>query len=464
MNQRISSLSVTNSGLKTVFSKAKVIRYVEKDCLAAIQALFSSGLIECLVNQALVPATSLVYDEKTDQYHIEQDRIEPASYPYEWSPEMLRSAGLVVLKVNSLANKFGFELIDSHPFNVVFRYSSPLFVDIGSFARRSSDSWRAEEEFVESYINPLKLIKHGHVNLFRHIFLISGTCCGREISHITSSFGRTFPLWIYKALRTLKYLYKNSAQVSHDSALIPKHPDWLSKAVLGIVRSSFLPGRSTQTRYLERRLASIKLQVNSTWGNYHDGSQLINAEDEVNPSQRYQAAIDIINRLDVRSAIELAGNQGALSEALLGSTKLTKVICTDYDPVAVDKMHYRSRNKGLNMSYCCFDFMCDARELLYPERAIRLRCSLVIALAVTHHLVLTQNYDINRVLDQILMYTDEYVMIEFMPLGLWNGQHAKPVPSWYNRTWFEHALMKKCDLLESHDLEKNRILYVAKRS
>jgi hypothetical protein len=92
-----------------------------------------------------------------------------------------------------------------------------------------------------------------------------------------------------------------------------------------------------------------------------------------------------------------------------------------------------------------------------PER---LRSDLVIALAVTHHLVLSQNFPLREVLRTMAGYTRRFAMVEFMPMGLWNGHTAPPVPGWYTQDWFHRIFAEFFDSITVEKLEENRILFV----
>jgi hypothetical protein len=84
----------------------------------------------------------------------------------------------------------------------------------------------------------------------------------------------------------------------------------------------------------------------------------------------------------------------------------------------------------------------------------------VVALAITHHLLLGQNLAIEHVLKIIAAFSRRYVFIEFMPKGLYNGRFAPPVPAWYSLDWFRNALQAEIDILLEEKLEENRILFV----
>jgi hypothetical protein len=58
------------------------------------------------------------------------------------------------------------------------------------------------------------------------------------------------------------------------------------------------------------------------------------------------------------------------------------------------------------------------------------------------------------------MYSKRYVFIEFMPLGLWNGKSAPPVPLWYNLDWHRNSFQNYFSIILEEKIEENRILFV----
>lgn len=88
------------------------------------------------------------------------------------------------------------------------------------------------------------------------------------------------------------------------------------------------------------------------------------------------------------------------------------------------------------------------------------KSDIVMALAVTHHLILTQQYQINDIFNTLKSYSNKYVFVEFMPLGLWNGHNNPTVPDWYTVDWFKEHFEKYFKLLKIDHYEKNRILFI----
>ena len=110
------------------------------------------------------------------------------------------------------------------------------------------------------------------------------------------------------------------------------------------------------------------------------------------------------------------------------------------------------------------DVMCDLSlfgyENCFPYSEGRYKSDAVVALALTHHLLLSQNLSIDYIFWIMAKYTRRYACIEFMPLGLWaEGSDLPPVPSWYTVDWFRENFKRYFRLHLEEKLEKNRILF-----
>lgn len=89
---------------------------------------------------------------------LEHERIPFVSYPYEWPFSMLRDAALLQLDVNLAAIEEDMIAKDASPYNVQFKGSKPVFVDVGSFERlRDGEPWAAYRQFCMLYLYPLLL-------------------------------------------------------------------------------------------------------------------------------------------------------------------------------------------------------------------------------------------------------------------------------------------------------------------
>ena len=100
---------------------------------------------------------------------LEHERIPFISYPYEWTFGMLRSAAILHLEVLLAALDEGFTTKDGYAFNVQFRGSSPVFIDIGSFEPVGDGGpWVGYRQFCQTMLYPLMIEAHLGIPFQRH--------------------------------------------------------------------------------------------------------------------------------------------------------------------------------------------------------------------------------------------------------------------------------------------------------
>lgn len=89
---------------------------------------------------------------------LRHERVPLISYPYEWTPGMLRDAALLQLDLLLAALDEDMILKDSTPYNVQFTGAKPVFLDIGSFEPlRPGEPWVGYRQFCSLFLYPLML-------------------------------------------------------------------------------------------------------------------------------------------------------------------------------------------------------------------------------------------------------------------------------------------------------------------
>src|SRR3954447_9970070 len=89
---------------------------------------------------------------------LRHERIPFVSYPYEWTPGMLRDAALLQLDLFLAALDEDVVIKDATPYNVQFHGAKPVFVDVGSFEPlREGEPWVGYRQFCELFLYPLML-------------------------------------------------------------------------------------------------------------------------------------------------------------------------------------------------------------------------------------------------------------------------------------------------------------------
>ena len=87
---------------------------------------------------------------------LRHERVPFISYAYEWPFSMLQDAALLQLELNQRALKAGLALKDATPYNIQFRGTRPVFIDVGSFEKlRPGEPWIGYRQFCMQFLYPL---------------------------------------------------------------------------------------------------------------------------------------------------------------------------------------------------------------------------------------------------------------------------------------------------------------------
>jgi hypothetical protein len=149
---------------RVFYSGERVYRALSKEGLEDFKALQGTKLFERFTADGRLVQTKLAEGAaevpgllaKDCAGVLEHERIPFISYPYEWPFSMLKEAALLQLDLNLAALEEGMILKDSTPYNVQFKGSKPVFVDIGSFERlRDGEPWVGYRQFCMLYLYPL---------------------------------------------------------------------------------------------------------------------------------------------------------------------------------------------------------------------------------------------------------------------------------------------------------------------
>ena len=446
------SLSGADPVGRLYFDGVHYVRLVAPGLERAVGDLFSSGLIKALVERGLFPETvelPIAGDGQVPCGHslaVRHRALTPLVYPREWSFAMLQAAALRFLELVELAFSYGYTLKDAHPFNMVFYGTVPIWVDLGSFCKilpEQPHPWL--RDFLINYLTPLRIWdKYPFV-----VRKIAGSPL-QGLDHAECVRLTFLPLGrgtivenICKIISKLSYI-----------------DNYRGRNIL-ISAAKALLGRDTKSRLakLRTKVQVLKGSHGTPWKTYHKEYLTNNLVPSV-LSERFEHIFARISKTKPRSVLELAGNAGVLSEAIARRMPEVSVICTDNDSQAIDALFRRLECAVVsNLSFAVLDFMCTEYSSAELEPDERLRSDVVLALAVTHHLLLTQGYSFSDIFAAIKRYACRSVFIEYMPLGLHDGVQAPEKPDWYTEENFRRAFEEYFSLDCVDHLEENRVLF-----
>jgi hypothetical protein len=441
----------------TVFlAPDRVFRGVRPEAVEATRSLLRSGLPDDLAARGLMPATRVSSVEiPRHPLVLEHPRLPVVSYPYEWSYGMLRDAAALVLEISELAGARGYELKDCHAYNVVFDGARPCYVDFGSLAARppGTAGWPPREEFMRSYVYPLRIWADGSEFMARRLVAASDYMRHGDYGLYRWPFLRWAGAAQYQRIVGLWHRYHLLSRYSDEDLRRRLRPSF-ARLACAIKRRHWLPGQGIALGRLRREVLGRRRRGQAGFWTDYQGGDAAFVE-----TPRYRRVAELVEQSGAVSVIELAGNQGRFGEELLRRGRVRQVLCTDADEQAVDRGYERARASRSALNTAVLDFICPMTSPFGESPALRLRAEAAIALAVSHHVLLTQKVPVERMLRHLGAFATKSVFVEFMPLGLWNGQVAPPVPDWYRLDWFREAFAREFTLWHEEPLEQNRHLF-----
>jgi hypothetical protein len=472
-----SPLSMMDDFGRVFFKSGRVFRAIHNDKKDYCLTLLQSQLFNELSEKKLIPKTTIA-NFKIDDFELvlEHEKL-LQTFQHEWTFSMIQNVALTILQINTICGKYGYELKDAHMFNVLFRGTQPVWVDLGSISPKGENkNWIAYEDFLMAVIVPLLFWSENQIfiarKLLESIFYGITTIPAESILESGLLKLLKFKKETYRfKLRSFTIL--ETEERNKFLQIVTEETKSVIKKITGRNISIF----SYNTNYRPiKNLSDIidkndiddfvlkipRPSINSLWNGYHK-SYFSNGE-TIFYSSRFKRILEIIRESkNIDSLIDLAGNEGLLSKLLITELPETKIILADYDQNAIDNAYNNFRKHN------CENVTTLLLNLMYtPDMegtSKRLQSDLVLALAITHHLTLTGNYSLPAIFERISSFSKRYVMIEFMPLGLWSTKDKEypSIPEWYNLNWFKKTFEYYFHIILEENLEENRILFFGEK-
>jgi hypothetical protein len=384
---------------------------------------------------------------------LSHERIRFLSYPYEWPFGMLKDAALLQMELLRATLAESLVLKDASPYNVQWKGTSPVFIDVGSFEPLDATRpWSAYRQFCMQFLNPLLLTAHKGIDfqplLRGRLEGVTPQQCRNHMSlRDLCRRGVLTHVWLHSRLER---------RYSRDDAPVA---DELAAA--GFNRELMF----ANVKRLERLLRRLDWEPpRSAWTNY-DGLESYEPGDAASKREFVEA---VVGSQNWKLAWDLGCNDGAFSRLAARSARY--VVAMDSDHAVVEGL-YRSLKKEENPSILplVVDIADPSPGLGWrgAERRpldARAQPTLVLCLALVHHLVLTSNVPF-RELTTWLRSLDACVVIEFVSaedpkarellMRKRAGLHDD-----YDRATFERELSSRFAIVRRQDLPSGtRTLY-----
>ena len=448
------------------FQNNRVFRALTKDGLASYHDFRQSPLYQLLeeenwvtrtweTDSASVGGISAKFPEIIGI--IEQSRIPFISYPYEWSFDMLKDAALHTLDLLLHSSRHGFTLKDATAYNIQFPGCRPIFIDILSMAKYvPGNPWLGYTQFCQQFLFPLAVTAYKGIHF--QPFLRSYVE-GIPLDVMKSLLGS----WGWRKPGMLKHVFLQSFFQTGFQADSPE------------LKSSFqsLKFSLDHVNALVRAMKKVVSQLHQSssqrhWVDYSENRSYTSPE--VEAKQRF---VDKhLENIRPNSVWDLGCNTGEFS--LIARKYADLVIAADADPESVNHLYRHCRENGISeILPLVLDVTNPSPGLGWNNLARqgfldRGKPTMVLMLALLHHLCFTHNVPFAYVFDLLLVVEAKYVVIEFVPKSdpmvkklLANREDVYP---WYNLSAFETEAFKHFSLMDRQELPTGkRVLYCLKR-
>jgi len=420
-------------------------RAISTERASLYRRLFDEGIVQRLVNKGLLIKTELT-SLQIDGYEMVLRHCELpfVSYPYEWCAAMLKDAAITIINIEIELAQHGLTLQDAHPWNVLFDGPKPLYVDFGSIVpAQASALWPAHDEFYRFFVYPLYLMTQGYGRIAR--WLLHDYDQGVLKSDLVA-LTRKSSLGLRAEGVAMQLLLMAKQRVPG-----PFRPGL--KKGLALVKSMLLsPSAVTRSRLnflqqVRREVEGITIPpLKTEWSEYYDGFfPSFSPSDEW--TAKHISMHQVLSDLRPSSVLDIGSNQGWYSQ--LAALRGSQVVAFDVDEACITQLYYDTKEKSLPILPLVMDFrnpspgygLCN--QWLAPATE-RLKCDMVLALALVHHLVFKQHLNFDQIIDGLSIFPKRWLLVEFIPrddryVREWWSEKF----SWYTLDNFVGALKRR---------------------
>jgi SAM-dependent methyltransferase len=362
------------------------------------------------LNQAERANLEEVSRPNTDDVYclLKPSQIEFQSYPFEWSYTQWRKAIIAYLSINQIALNYGMILKDATPYNFYLEGGKAILLDTSSFSFfNGGEPWIAYRQFCAEFLSPLALM---HYN-------------GQKWSRITKTHLRGLPLNFISKQLPLKSWF-NTAALLH----IHLHSKYANAEGATAESKLKLNQEVKKEGFSIEKLQSLMsmllhtvtkwkkpYQYEKHWSEYYE-QDIVSEKYLVHKEEIVKKWLEQIQPLSV---VDLGANTGRFSFLAAPYTK--RVIGLESDDICVDIMERQIKKHKLTHVNVLMQELAETSPNLgviekeVPSIFTRAKSEMVMALAVEHHLHITNLISLSQIAEMFSLFSSKFLITEFIP-------------------------------------------------
>lgn len=365
--------------------------------------LMDSGLYARLIKAGLlIPHVEVEQSpvESKDAFKVIQpERVPFISYPYEWSFSQLKDAALATLSIQKRALKLEMSLKDASAYNIQFVRGKATLIDTLSFELyKEGQPWVAYKQFCQHFLAPLALMSYRDVRLSQLLRVyIDGVPLDLAGGLLPARTKFNFGLLAHI------HIHASAQKRYSDKAIKPLSNSINKQALISLIES------------LENTIRNLTWKPAGTeWGGYYENTNYSGAAFE----HKKQLVREWAAEKNPRLIWDLGGNTGVFSREAASSGAFT--VSFDLDPAAVEQNYQTVKStKEQNVLPLVLDLTNPSPALGWNNNerdsfTSRGPVDMILALAVIHHLAISNNVPLPQLADFFAKRCG-WLVIEFVP-------------------------------------------------
>jgi SAM-dependent methyltransferase len=408
-------ISYKDSAARVVLQEGVYYRYIFNEYKKEYDALMQSGLYEALIAKGyLISHAELEYDgnDATVYKQLLPEQIHFQSYPFCWSYSQWRKAIIAYLEINKIALSYGMILKDATPFNFFFKEGRAILLDTSSFEFfKEGTPWIAYKQFCSEFFSPIALI-HYNGQIWSGMF--KANLKGLPLNFVS----KQLPLKSWFNLTCLLLIHMH-AKYANTEASVQEENTRKSKVQEGFTKEKLFS-------LLDMILSTVKnwkqaYNIDKHWQGYYKND----IESHIYLNQKEEIIKKWLNELKPKTVIDLGANTGRFSFLVAKEVEQVIALESDYNCVdsiesAIDKTALKNitvMQMDLTETTPSFGVLEKEYSSIFERLSnIHLSPSLVMALAIVHHLHISNFLSFAQIAELLANFNSKYLIVEFVPI------------------------------------------------
>ena len=382
----------------------RVLRTVRREFAEDCLRFLRSEVAKSWVAGGRLVETRVLRGAPGEELELEHEPVFFPTYPWEWTPGQWISAGELTLDFAEQQLSLGRVLKDASPLNVLFRGSSPVFVDVLSTEPRDLEDplWLAYGQFVRTFLLPLAAFKYLGWPLALSLVHRDGYEPGELYPHLSARSRFRTPIF-------------SQVTLPH---LLERRKGLRSSRKIRLRSDIALSVQSQKIKQLRTHLHKLAPPSSeSNWSRYEQVADHYTVEDRAHKREFVERVLETARPGHV---LDIGSNTGEYSR--LAARAGAQVVSWDTDVAASESNWRLAAADHLPILPVVADVArptpalgwrnAESRSLL--ERA-RGRFDCVLMLGVIHHLLLTDQIPIEEIARLTAELTTRWAVVEWIP-------------------------------------------------